>query len=97
MMKINHLLILLMLIGVSCVTGKLFTVQGTVTSITAGKDGYMADVTAEDGTKYSATVSIIKMQRNYVQLKEGDKITISGDTIRLEDKINILAKEIKKQ
>ena len=77
-------------------TLKPYVVTGTVGEITNGKDGYMADLKADDGIMYSMTVSVLRMQDKYKRFNTGDKLTVSGDTIHLGERINVLAKTITK-
>jgi len=67
-----------------------YSVSGTVLDITQGKDGYMADLRGEDGKLYSMTVSVLRLQDKYTRFNKGDKVTVSGDTIHLGEKINVL-------
>ena len=73
-----------------------YVVTGTVGQITNGKDGYMADLKSDDGVMYSMTVSILRMQDKYTRFNTGDKLTVSGDTVHLGERVNVLAKTITK-
>ncbi|RYY55958.1 MAG: hypothetical protein EOO09_08375 [Chitinophagaceae bacterium] len=73
-----------------------YIVTGTVGEVTNGKDGYMADLKSDDGIMYSMTVSVIRMQEKYVRFNTGDKLTVSGDTVHLGERINVLARTITK-
>lgn len=68
------------------------TATGTIGTIMQGKDGYMATLKSEDGNEYLITMSIIRMEKQYVAYKAGDKVTVSGDTIHVNNKVNILVK-----
>lgn len=70
----------------------LFSVAGTIGAITPGKDGYMADLKADNGN-YTAVFSILKLGKNYKQLKTGDKLTVSGDTIHMGNTVNVQVKQ----
>ncbi|RYY62979.1 MAG: hypothetical protein EOO05_00660 [Chitinophagaceae bacterium] len=73
-----------------------YVVTGTVGEITNGKDGYMADLKSDDGITYSMTVSVLRMQDKYKRFNTGDKLTVSGDTVHLGERVNVLAKTITK-
>lgn len=73
-----------------------YTVTGTIEGITQGKDGYMADLKGDDGKSYSMTVSVMRLTNRYTRFNKGDKVTVSGDTIHLGDKVNVLVTDWKK-
>jgi len=73
-----------------------FTVEGTVGTITNGKDGYMADLKGTDGKEYSMTVSILRLQDKFVRFNTGEKVSVSGDTIHLGEKVNVLVRDFSK-
>ncbi|MET0637471.1 MAG: hypothetical protein ABWZ25_15675 [Chitinophagaceae bacterium] len=75
---------------------KPYVVTGTVGEITNGKDGYMADLKTDNGTTYSVTVSVLRMQDKFVRYNAGDKLTVSGDTVHLGDRVNVVARTITK-
>ncbi|SJZ65073.1 hypothetical protein [Sediminibacterium ginsengisoli] len=80
-----------------CASQRGFSASGTISSITPGKDGYMAELITKDGTNYNTTISRIRLQQQYQQLAVGDQVKISGDTIHTEQGVTILAKGISKQ
>lgn len=73
-----------------------YIVTGTVGEITNGKDGYMADLKTDDGLTYSMTVSVVRMQDKFKRYNTGDKLTVSGDTVHLGERVNVLARTITK-
>ncbi|MBS7562934.1 hypothetical protein KHS38_00840 [Mucilaginibacter sp. Bleaf8] len=72
------------------------TATGTIGEITPGKDGYMAELKADDGNSYMTTLSVMRLEKKYIQFKTGDRVRVAGDTIHLENKVNILVKEAQK-
>lgn len=59
------------------------TVTGKITSVTNGKDGYIAVLQADDNKMYTATISRINLQKSgseYKRYEEGDTITVTGST-----------------
>lgn len=58
-----------------------FSVTGKVTGIEKGKDGYMATIEDSTGKKYTATISIINLQKSggtYKTHEVGETITVKG-------------------
>lgn len=77
----------------SCTTNKTNTdstleehqivVNGKVTELEKGKDGYMATIETKKGEHYKATISIINFQKNnqeYKTLNIGDEVSVEGPT-----------------
>jgi len=78
----------------ACAMQKQFSATGTVTGITRGKDGYMANLTNAQGKEYTAVISRIHLQKAYTDLKEGDQVKVWGDTTLLDNKISIRVKKL---
>lgn len=58
-----------------------FSVTGKVTGIEKGKDGYMATIEDSTGKKYTATISIVNLQKSggtYKTHEVGETITVKG-------------------
>ena len=68
------------------------SVSGTIIEITPGKDGYVATLKNKEGDNYIITMSRTRLLQKYSTVKIGDQITVSGDTIHLNNNINILVK-----
>jgi len=68
------------------------SVSGTIIEITPGKDGYIATLKNKEGDNYIITMTRTRLQQKYSTVKIGDQITVSGDTIHLNNNINILVK-----
>ncbi len=67
---------------------KLITVNGRVTEIEDGKDGYTATIKNTNGDEYIATISVVNLQKgsgNYKKYAVGDSITVKG-TLWEDDK-----------
>jgi hypothetical protein len=82
------------LITSSCTQPKPFAAKGTVESIENGRDGYTALVKGEDGNYFDAVISRVKLQDQYKVLNAGDKVSFSGDTIHLDNKVRVLVTKI---
>jgi hypothetical protein len=82
-------------------------INGMVTAVTFGKDGYTADVQTETAGIYAALVSIVNVggHENYLQSNVGDKVTFKGipsvlagvKHLKVEKIINITASQTKTQ
>jgi hypothetical protein len=72
------------------------TINGTVTTIKFGKDGYTADVQTEKEGVYAALVSIVNMggPENYKSCEVGDKVSFKGVPSQLGDVKQLMVKEI---
>jgi hypothetical protein len=83
--------------GWACARQDSFSAKGTVAAIERGKDGYTATLQAADGQRYQAVISRVNMGAGgaYREVAIGDKITVYGDTIRLQEGISIKVKQIK--
>ncbi|MDH1881824.1 hypothetical protein [Empedobacter sp. GD03797] len=58
-------------------------VNGKVTELERGKDGYMATIETKKGEHYKATISIINFQKNnqeYKTLNIEDEVSVEGPT-----------------
>ena len=57
------------------------TVTGEVVNIESGKDGYMATVKTAEGKEYTATISIVNLQKSggtFKRYEVGDTATVTG-------------------
>ena len=70
-----------------------FSAEGTIKATIPGKDGYMATLTAADGKTYIITMSRLHLKEAYKELNVGDQLKVSGDTVHLNEQINILVKQ----
>ena len=96
-LKKISLLFILMVFVVSCACMKdKNTVSGKVESIESGKDGYTAKITTDKKEVYFATISIVNVggPQNYKQLKEGEEVTLKGETWKTDTEKHIKVKEI---
>lgn len=73
------------------------TIQGRVAQITNGKDGYTALIMEDSGREYYATISRVNLAdpQQYREVKEGDKITVKGESFKLDEKLHIKVHELK--
>jgi len=73
------------------------TVNGTVGEITFGKDGYTAQLKDDSGREYFVTISRANLDdpKQYRELKAGDKITVKGESFKLDNKLHIKVEELK--
>lgn len=78
----------------SCASHKPFSMKGTVQRIEPGKDGYTASLRDSKGSDFDALVSRVRMQQAYRVLQVGEKVTLVGDTIHLNQRVRILVKQI---
>lgn len=78
----------------SCTSSKPYSKTGIVQQIEPGKDGYTASLRESNGSDFDALVSRVRMQQAYRLVKVGDKITVTGDTIHLNQRVRVLAKKI---
>ncbi|KAF2509626.1 lipoprotein [Flavobacterium arcticum] len=79
--------------------GEVITIEGRVTEIINGKDGYTAKIHTPSGEVYSATVSIANMddpKQQYKTVKMGEDITVTGEVVNLESDVLIKVTELKK-
>lgn len=74
-----------------------FTVAGVVGDVANGKDGFMATITNDKGVVYSSVFSIRNLEKSYKQLKAGDHVEVTGDTMQLGDKTHIVVKQFTQQ
>ena len=74
-----------------------FHAEGTIKATVPGKDGYMATLTGNDGKTYIITMSVMRLEKAYTQLNIGDQVKVSGDTVHLNDQVNILVKEFERK
>lgn len=72
------------------------TINGTVTELTFGKDGYTAQVQTEKEGVYAALVSIVNVggREHYQTCNVGDKVTFKGIASTLGDAKQLLVKEV---
>ena len=78
----------------SCSTNKEFKIRGTVQNIENGKDGYTANLKADDGEDFDAVISRVKLGNDYKVLTPGERVELSGDTLRLENRLRVIVKKI---
>ena len=73
------------------------TINGKVGEITFGKDGYTAQLKDDSGREYFVTISRANLDdpKQYMELKAGDKITVKGESFKLDDKLHIKVEELK--
>ncbi|MEL1245926.1 hypothetical protein AAEO56_16755 [Flavobacterium sp. DGU11] len=76
--------------------GTEITVEGKITEINQGKDGYTAKIKMADGTVYFATISIPNMKdpKQYKKYNVGDVIKVKGKTFRVEEDTMIKVEEL---
>lgn len=90
------LAILIMLaVFTSCARSKAYSRTGIVQQIEPGKDGYTASLREPGGDDFDALMSRIRMQQAYRLVKVGDKITVEGDTIHLNQRVRVLVERIR--
>lgn len=77
----------------SCSSEKEFTIKGNVQEIQFGKDGYTATVRSADGV-YDAVISRVTLGDAYKELHVGDIVTLSGDTLKLNDRTQVMVHKI---
>ncbi len=78
------------------ITATSITIDGTVKTITNGKDGYTADVQTDTQGIYAALVSIVNVggKDNYKTCKVGDKVSFEGIPSVLGGVKQLMVKEI---
>ncbi len=76
--------------------GTEITVEGKITEINQGKDGYTAKIKMADGTVYFATISIpnLKDPKQYKKYDIGDVIKVKGKTFKIEEDTMIKVEEL---
>lgn len=76
--------------------GTEITVEGKITEINQGKDGYTAKIKMADGTVYFATISIpnLKDPKQYKKYAVGDVIKVKGKTFGIEEDTIIKVEEL---
>lgn len=77
--------------------GEVITIEGRVTEIINGKDGYTAKIYSPSGEVFSATISIPNMKdpKGYKTVEVGDDITVTGEVVNLESDVLIKVTELK--
>lgn len=77
--------------------GDIITVNGKVTEIIMGKDGYTARLYLPTGEQYSATISIPNMAnpKDYRKVNVGDDITVTGEVTHIENDVLIKVTSLK--
>jgi hypothetical protein len=73
----------------------IFTVNGTVTEVTPGKDGYTAILKDKNGESYFIIMSRIRLKEKFFQFHVDDRVTVSGDTLLIGLHVNVLATDAK--
>ncbi len=69
----------------------MFRIDGIITDITPGKDGYSLILKDKNGESYFVIMSRIRLQEKYSQFNSGDRITVSGDTLHIGPHTHVLA------
>ncbi len=82
----------------ACIGNHYISIKGTVTNIQQGKDGYTALITTKEGQQYHAVVSMVDLaySLDYEDVKVGDFVTVTGDTLNLGDRISMNVKAIRR-
>jgi hypothetical protein len=75
---------------------RAYTVSGTVTAITPGKDGYMATLKSDHGDTVDITMSRVRLQKNYTTFDIGERVVVLGDTVQLGQRTIVLVDLYKK-
>ena len=72
------------------------TVEGVVTNINQGKDGYTATLETSTKEAYFATISHSNLTNHeqYKSVKVGDNLKVTGDFWKMEDKNQITVRVI---
>ncbi len=72
------------------------TVEGVVTNINQGKDGYTATLETSTKEEYFVTISHSNLTNHeqYKSLKVGDNLKVTGDFWKMEDKNQITVRVI---
>ena len=72
------------------------SVEGTVTEINNGKDGYTAKLKTADDQIYSVTISHsnLKDHTQYKQVKIGDELKVTGDYWKMGEEQQITVRQI---
>ncbi|HEX8563502.1 MAG TPA: hypothetical protein VF676_11030 [Flavobacterium sp.] len=72
------------------------SVEGTVTSINNGKDGYTAKVETANHQFYNVTISHsnLKDHTQYKEVKIGDKLRVTGDYWKMGEDHQITVRQI---
>lgn len=78
----------------SCASPRSFSKTGIVQQIEPGKDGYTVSLREANGTDFDALMSRVRMEQAYRLVNVGDKITVTGDTIHLNQRVRVLVKKI---
>lgn len=76
--------------------GTDITVEGKITEINNGKDGYTAKIYMASGEVYFATISIpnLKDPKQYKKFNVGDVIKVKGKTFKIEEDTMIKVEEL---
>lgn len=72
------------------------TVEGVVTNINQGKDGYTATLETSTKEEYFVTISYSNLTNHeqYKSVKVGDNLKVTGDFWKMEDKNQITVRVI---
>lgn len=72
------------------------TVEGIVSEIHSGKDGYTAKIETSDKEVYFVTISHsnLKNPEQYKTVKPGDRLKVTGDFWKMDDDNQITARQI---
>lgn len=70
-----------------------YTYRGVITAIQRGKDGYAATVTRADGSSFTAMMTRLHLQHDYREFKTGDSLQVSGDTLHIQNGVQVQVKK----
>lgn len=92
---VGILLIALVIGASSCAKSDGYT--GVIQSIENGKDGYVAKLKDAKGESFEAIFSIPNMGANFKRWEPGDKLSIKGDTLHINNTYRVIAREAGKR
>lgn len=71
--------------------------SGRVVGINRGKDGYTAEIKDDSGKHFFATISIPNLNdpKQFREVKEGDRITVKGESWKMDNQLHIKVTELK--
>jgi hypothetical protein len=94
-LRLRLVIVSLILISInSCSSDKSFTITGTVRDVETGKDGYTATLIDDNGEKFDAVFSIVKLGNEYRVFTAGERVRLTGDTLHLENKLRVIVNGI---
>jgi hypothetical protein len=79
-------------------TASYKSVEGVVTNINNGKDGYTAELKSSDGAIYFATISRSNLDNpaEYCSVSKGDQLKVSGEHWKMDEKDQITVRKVQK-